>query len=377
MLFDERHGVTMDWATHEYLHRTRGAAIANGLLVSLFATQTGNLATDGQINVSSGTFFDEDLQVDIPSVPVWNQIISGPGQIPVVYKSGVTGEWRKSTATTYPILYGTFPKYNLNTGGNWTSPDGGNGKYIIYWIAATNMVTTPVISVMGQNEYSSLNIAQQVQWSDLNLTGFPIVEFRPLARVIYELKNSYNSPNPFRAIIADITDIRTFNQIGGAAGEDGPTGPTITPEFLDNTSATGTVYYNPDNSTLYYTSGKTFVIDHPVDKSKYLIHACLEGPESGVYYRGEGEIKNNERETTIILPNYVENLANNFTVQVTGIYDGTLKNYMTSRVENNRFKVYGDDGNFFWTVFGKRSDIQIEIEKEKVELKGSGPYLWI
>jgi len=230
MLFDERHGIVMDWATHEYLHRTRGAAIADGLSVSLVAPQTGSTGTDGEINVSNGTFFDEDLQVDIDNNgipgndPVWNQQISGPGLIPVVYLDVATGDWRKSTATTYPILYGTYPKYNLNTGGTWTTPDSSNGKYVIYWIAATNMVSTPVISVMGQDEYSSLELAQQALWTDLTLTGFPIVEFRPLARVIYELKNSYS--NPIKAIIADITDIRTIGQIGGAAGDQGPIGPT-------------------------------------------------------------------------------------------------------------------------------------------------------
>ena len=35
---------------------------------------------------------------------------------------------------------------------------------------------------------------------------------------------------------------------------------------------------------------KTFVIDHPDDENKYLVHVCLEGPEAGVYYRGKAEV---------------------------------------------------------------------------------------
>ena len=27
------------------------------------------------------------------------------------------------------------------------------------------------------------------------------------------------------------------------------------------------------------------MIDHPIDKNEYLVHACLEGHESGVYYK--------------------------------------------------------------------------------------------
>lgn len=63
---DERHGITLDWQTHEYLHRTRGAAIANGFGASGYTT-TGLGATDAdaQIDIGGGTFFDEDMQVDI------------------------------------------------------------------------------------------------------------------------------------------------------------------------------------------------------------------------------------------------------------------------------------------------------------------------
>src|SRR5690606_26299208 len=61
---------------------------------------------------------------------------------------------------------------------------------------------------------------------------------------------------------------------------------------------------------------KTFVIEHPIDKNKYLVHACLEGPESGVYYRGDSII-NYKKNKTILLPDYVQYLASNFTVHVT------------------------------------------------------------
>jgi len=39
--------------------------------------------------------------------------------------------------------------------------------------------------------------------------------------------------------------------------------------------------------------------------------------------------------------------------------------------------VYGENGDFFWTVHGKRFDIDIEPFKNSVELKGDGPYRWI
>ena len=121
---------------------------------------------------------------------------------------------------------------------------------------------------------------------------------------------------------------------------------------------------------------KTFVIDHPDEVDKYLVHGCLEGPEAGVYYRGEGIITNNES-VIIELPKYVKNLAYRFTVQITQIYDGKHKTFGVSRVKDNKFTVYGENGEFFWLVHGVRHDIQIEPNKKDIVVKGSGPYKWI
>ena len=209
MLFDERHGITMDWATHEYLHRTRGASIANGLWVS----KNGH----NRVDVTNGTFFDEDLRVMITnssnhvSIDPWRiQQITGPARLPVVYRDN-TG-WRKSVATEIPVLIvqsSNYPQYNLLQNGTWTIEPGNNPNYLIYWIVGTNIVDTPIISLMGQDKYNNLNESRKVLWSDLDLTDFPIVEFRPLAKVIFELTNN----NPLY-IIKEITDIRTFLGIG-------------------------------------------------------------------------------------------------------------------------------------------------------------------
>jgi hypothetical protein len=61
---------------------------------------------------------------------------------------------------------------------------------------------------------------------------------------------------------------------------------------------------------------------------------CLEGPEAGVYYRGKGEITNNEC-VEVVLPHYVEKLAYNFTVQVTPIYGNKMVTLNASEVENS------------------------------------------
>ena len=124
---------------------------------------------------------------------------------------------------------------------------------------------------------------------------------------------------------------------------------------------------------------KTFVIDHPIYESKYLVHGCLEGPEAGVYYRGINEIIN-DKFAIIKLPDYVSLLASNFTVQITDIYNeetNVTNVYSASRVKNNLFTVYGKNGSFYWTVYGERIQIETEPNKSDVIVNGDGPYKWI
>ena len=163
----------------------------------------------------------------------------------------------------------------------------------------------------------------------------------------------------------------------GIQGETGPTGAQFNVTLNDTGGAgqTGLVWYD-GTSTFYYNSTKTFVIDHPVDSTKYLVHSCLEGPEAGVYYRGKGEITNNSS-VEIELLSYVEKLAKDLTVQVTPIYDGKNRLLNSSEVENNKFTVYGENGKFFWHLYGLRSEIIVEPSKDSVFVKGDGPYKWI
>ena len=150
---------------------------------------------------------------------------------------------------------------------------------------------------------------------------------------------------------------------------------------------TGSIYYDTtiagasglqvsNGST--WTSVKSFVIDHPKDQDKLLVHGCLEGPEAGVYYRGKGVITNNES-VAIELPDYVDKLATNLTVQLTPIYDGDMykPQYFATEVSANKFLVHGVNGAFYWTVYGQRLSFAVEPNKSEVEIKGDGPYKWL
>jgi hypothetical protein len=214
---DERHGVTLDWATHEYLHRTRGAAIANGFGIS-WAAGDGSSDTDAKFDLANGTFFDEDLQVDVthsatPIANTWEQTLQGNAEIPSFYRDG--DHWKKDAATEFAFKQGSGrPKYNLYSGGAWTTATAQNGYYIISWIVATNNLNEPILSIMGQTAYVNQGLAEEALWEDLDLSALPIHEFRPLHKIIYKALDTYT--NSVNARIVLVTDIRQILSTDGA-----------------------------------------------------------------------------------------------------------------------------------------------------------------
>jgi hypothetical protein len=224
---DERHGITLDWATHEYLHRTRGAAIANGFGANNYILNgDGSLDSHAKLDIADGTFFDEDLQVDIthsntPASNTWQQIIQGNAEIPVFYR--VNNHWKKDTATEFPLKQGTSrPQYNLDTAGTWSATDIDNNRFGVSWIIATNNLNEPIIAVLGQGSYTDNGSAEAEFYGSLNLDGFPIVEFRPLYKIIYECKDSYsNTPSASFTSIVDLRSVIAADQgIGTTAVSD-------------------------------------------------------------------------------------------------------------------------------------------------------------
>jgi hypothetical protein len=216
---DERHGITLDWQTHEYLHRTRGAAIANGFLASGYTLN--NSATDAatQIAIESGTFFDEDMKIDIvstatPTAGTYQQNLLFPAKIPVLHLQGTS--WVMDAPTDFPFKQGTSrPQYNSVSGGVWSTADVGNNQHATTWILATNNLTYPVIAIIGQSATDNLGEAEAFSFADLTLTGFPSVEFRPLYKLIYKASNGYE--NSVNAQLVSIIDLRSISAVGSAA----------------------------------------------------------------------------------------------------------------------------------------------------------------
>lgn len=226
LVAEERHGITMDGATHRYLHNTRGTRLKEGFAIGTFELAgDGDEEDDAQISLGDGILYDEDLRLVISDTPTpterFEQVLSPAARLPVYYRVGSSGNWRRDDATDFPLKQGTSRiQYNPNLYSVWqTTEVPSDGQYASMWIFATNNIDEPVIAIMGQRVYDSLSEAQEEEtFASLSTGNLPFVEFKLLFRLIYETDSSYtNTP---KAALRDVQDLR--------AGADTPF-PSVSP----------------------------------------------------------------------------------------------------------------------------------------------------
>lgn len=131
---------------------------------------------------------------------------------------------------------------------------------------------------------------------------------------------------------------------------------------------------------------KTFIIDHPLDQKRHLVHASLEGPEGAVYYRGSAQLEDGA--ARIALPPYFEALTRDGdqTIQLTNI-DGfdrlAVQTRDGARIVDGAFTVVSENGNsaqrFDWEVKAVRADgppLEVEPARGSIGVAGVGPYTY-
>jgi hypothetical protein len=132
---------------------------------------------------------------------------------------------------------------------------------------------------------------------------------------------------------------------------------------------------------VFYAKKKNFAIDHPLDPvGRTLVHSAIEGPEYGVYYRGEGALTDGR--AVVELPEYFEALTRpeGRTVQLTPRFDGDeeISALAASAVREGRFTVRAVGGaayahGFYWEVKAVRADVEeIDVEVGKASLLPNG-----
>jgi hypothetical protein len=147
---------------------------------------------------------------------------------------------------------------------------------------------------------------------------------------------------------AQIDDLQVNNDITIA----GDCGTASVTDFLGKSlTVSGTVSANTGTFSV-----KPFVIDHPTKDDMKLVHACLEGPENGVYIRGRLKGSN-----TIVLPEYWTKLvdAESISVQLTQI--GYSQDLIVQDIQWGKNVIIksgnGTTIDCYYTITGTRKDV--------------------
>ncbi len=202
----ELHSWMMDPTTHATAHLTTGSVYGSGLAPGdLDIDGNGDDATSAQLSIGSGIFFDEDIMhVVADEAP---QELSPTAEIPILYREGASGYWRKTPATSAPF-YGAdasnLAYWNEWTGATWQLSRMTNNDYYCVHIFVTNDVAEPVIAVMGQVMYETRGLARdgaETEMHDLQFGTLALLtpEFVPIASFIAQANTGYNfATNPAR-----------------------------------------------------------------------------------------------------------------------------------------------------------------------------------
>ena len=183
LLGEERHGIKMDGDTHRLLHDTVGTRYESGLAGTF---------TDTTFSIALGVVVDEDIRhIITPAKTTCN----------VLYKDGAADfKWSAGSTTPYYTSGGNLYYNNGNVLTTVTS-----NRYVAYWIFATNDTTTPIISLMGQREDTTIADARtNNKYESLTLGTLPYQEMKLLYRVILR-----NDATPYE----EVQDLRTVSNL--------------------------------------------------------------------------------------------------------------------------------------------------------------------
>lgn len=165
--------------------------------------------------------------------------------------------------------------------------------------------------------------------------------------------------------------------------------------------------FNAGNDNNYFIAGasgsqvvsggsvKSFVIDHPTDPERLLVHGCVEGPEAAVFYRGTVVLDGTDL-AMVELPAYfaAATVAGTETVHLTpelttwrgpeGPTRAMVVQAAPTAVQDGRFYIVAPSApagtRVHWTVMARRADVtpfEVEPPRADVQVRGDGPYRYL
>lgn len=197
---DERHGSQRDTQWHLSQHLDVGAIWRTG------GELTNTFGDDTSVNIAIANIeiADEDLTHNIthsttPTNP-YQQTLNGTAAFPVVYLNGT--EYTETTGTaSCPWVSGSNRAYyNPITGGVGALTEVASGKYITYWVVATNDSVNPIKLLMGSVQHNNENQAREETYTSY---GLPMPEVVPLYKVTLSVDDTYSN-NAAKVVISAV-----------------------------------------------------------------------------------------------------------------------------------------------------------------------------
>lgn len=217
---EERHGITMDGATHLYLHGTTGTRYRSGLGISgITAGATTYSMTVG------GVIYDEDIAISIDNQTTNNML----------YQVGNT--WKITPADNkYAYMVNGVAQYNKRTGSTYSLEPIPAGSYAVMYYMATNCRIHQTMKIMGQNLFTSLALARESAQSeprDTSLLGLPSPEFLYVGAVVVDSTGAVQTLDNNAVFV----DLRLVNISAGTNSSSAAVVMTAKDSIFDNTGS--------------------------------------------------------------------------------------------------------------------------------------------
>ncbi len=209
---DERHSSARDTTWHASAHNNFGAQWRSGGALSYTLNSDAAVA----LSFSSPIYIaDEDLVHTIAHATTPNgyfqQVLNGTANLPTIYLNGTT--YSQRLESTLPWAMGTSTaQINTITSGNGGLADAGEGKYLNYWIVATNDINRPIKTIMGRVSYSTLSECFNEQFNAYDL---PFLEIAPMYQVTLQTSGTYTN----NASRVKIVNVRTLTNRQSAVNQ--------------------------------------------------------------------------------------------------------------------------------------------------------------
>jgi hypothetical protein len=174
-IMDERHAAERNLALHTYLHLTVGARIQND---GSFAQVRPTTALDGQLELTSGVLWDEDIA---------NIITTAQGKLVRNWYETASGVWAfadgvDNAGYDRPYLWNTALQYP-RTDSAYALSNVANNKYLPVWVYASNDVARPIYVVTKSYTLAALNNYSSVTAARADVA--PVLPFVPELKLLY------------------------------------------------------------------------------------------------------------------------------------------------------------------------------------------------